>query len=333
MLRRQVLKFAAASVALSMAATSLGAAEDDTVKVRFGYIPDDAVGSLVAIANANRLWEKYDVEAQLVSFTNGPSQVVAMEAGSLDAGFVGPGAMWLPPAGRAKVIGINILDFANVVLGQPGVGTDITALAGKTVGVTEGTSGEMILLQALGRAGMTIEDVQKVNLDPATLVPAFISGQVDAAAIWYPPAATILQNQPDAVTLASDAAFYPELAPVSAFLASPEAVENNREGLVRLVAVLSDAMNIRYADVPAAAALTTVVTGLDSETIASVLGSDKVKLFKTSELVENTENGNVVNWLNARNDLFLKLGKIETAVPAEDYYEADIFLDGAKLVH
>ncbi|MCB2128053.1 MAG: ABC transporter substrate-binding protein [Rhodobacteraceae bacterium] len=332
MLRRDLLKTAGAAALGMTLSGALPATAQESVKVRFGYIPDDAVGSLVAIANANSLWAKYGLEAQLVSFTNGPSQVVAMEAGSLDAGFVGPGAMWLPPAGRAKVIGINILDFANVVLGQPGIGTDVSALKGKTVGVTEGTSGEMILLQALGKAGMTVDDIQKVNLDPATLVPAFITGQVDAAAIWYPPAATILQNQPEAVTLASDAAFYPELAPVSAFLASKEAVAANREGLVRLMAVLSEAMDIRYNDVPAAAKLTTAITGLDADTVFSTLGSDKVKLFKTAELVDATEKGLVYNWLNARNDLFLKLGKIETAIPAEEYYEAQIFLDGAALV-
>lgn len=315
------------------AAMSLGLAEtaraQDKVHVNFGYIPDDAVGSLVGIANAQDLWTKYGVDANLVSFTNGPSQVVAMEAGSLDAGFVGPGAMWLPAAGRAKVIGVNILDFGNVVLGQPGGGADMNSLRGKAIGVPEGTSGEMILLQALAKAGMTVDDIQKVNLDPATLVPAFISGQVDAAAIWYPPASTIMEKVPGTKVLASDAQFYPELAPVSAFVASAEAVKNNREGLVRLMAVLSAAMDYRVDNPDEAAKMTAQITGLSVEVAGSVLKSDRIKLFKADELVEATKAGRIVEWLNARNELFVKLKKIETAVPAQDYYLADIFLEGA----
>jgi NitT/TauT family transport system substrate-binding protein len=300
------------------------------VRVRFGYIPDAAVGPLVAIANSQGLWRKYGVEIQLISFTNGPSQVVAMEAGSIDAGFVGPGAMWLPAAGRAKVIGINMLDFGNVVLGQPGIGPDVTALRGRTVGVPEGTSGEMILRQALGRAGMTLGDIQKVNLDPANLVPAFISGRVDAAAIWYPPAATILENLPEATVLASDAEFYPELAPVSAFLASPDAVANNREGLVRLMAVMNEAMDYRYANVRETAQLATAVTGLQASLVSGILESDRVRMFRTPELVAATENGDVAKWLNARNDLFVALGTITTAIPAEEFYEDELFLESAS---
>lgn len=323
--RREMLGLTAAlSLGLAGAARA-----QDMVKVNFGYIPDDAVGSLVGIANAQNLWVKHGVEVNLVSFTNGPSQVVAMEAGSLDAGFVGPGAMWLPAAGRAKVIGLNILDFGNVVLGQPGGGADMASLRGKTVGVPEGTSGEMILLQALAKAGMTLDDIQKVNLDPATLVPAFISGQVDAAAIWYPPAATIMEKVADTKLLASDTQFYPELAPVSAFVASAEAVKSNREGLVRLMAVLSAAMDYRVDNLDETARLTAQLTGMSVEVAGSVLKSDRIKLFKADELIEATKAGRVVEWLNARNALFVKLKKIETAIPAQDYYLADIFLEGA----
>jgi NitT/TauT family transport system substrate-binding protein len=324
--RREVL--AGLGVAATVPFTSRAIAAD-TVHVNFGYIPDDAVGSLVAIANAKDMWKKYGLDANLVSFTNGPSQVVAMEAGSIDAGFVGPGAMWLPASGRTLVIGINVVDLTDVVLGQPSGGDDIASLRGKTVGVPEGTSGEMILREALAKAGMTIDDVRKVNLDPATLVPAFISGSVDAAAFWYPPAGTILEKVPGAKQLATDADFYPELAPVSGFLASPAAVKNNREGLVRLMAVLCAAMDYRVANIDEATKLDAELTGLSEDIIGSTLKSGKLKLFTTDELIEATKAGRVVQWLDARNELFISLKTIDKAIPAKDYYLADIFLEGA----
>ncbi len=330
--RRKAVK----SIGLSAVATTMvptgGAWAQGKVKINFGYIADAAVGPLVAIANKRNLWDKYGLEANLVQFTNGPSQVVAMTAGSLDAGFLGSGAMWLPAAGRVKVLGINLLDLGNVVLGQPTGGDTIASLKGKEVGVSEGTSGEMILRQALGKAGMTINDIQKVNLDPATLVPAFIAGRVAAAAIWYPPAATIFEKVPTAKLLSSDKEFYPALAPVSAFVARPESVTGNREGLVRLMAVMQDAMDYRVDNLDETIKLTAALTTLSEQLIGSILKSDIIRMFKTAELVAATKEGKVVRWLDGRNQQFVALDKVKTAVPATDFYLADIFLEGASRV-
>ena len=66
----------------------------------------------------------------------------------------------------------------------------------------EGTSGDMILTLALESAGLTRDDVELVPMDPATLVSAFSSQQVDAAGFWYPAIATIKGQVPDLVELA-----------------------------------------------------------------------------------------------------------------------------------
>ena len=329
--RRNAVK----NLGMTAAVASLGHASlalaQKPIKVNFGYIADAAVGPLVAIANKRKLWEKYSLEANLVSFTNGPSQVVAMEAGSLDAGFLGPGAMWLPAVGRVKVLGINLLDFGNVVLGQPGGSASMASLKGKEVGVSEGTSGEMILRQALAKAGMTMNDVQKVNLDPATLVPAFIAGRIAAAAIWFPPAGTILQKVPDAKTLASDRDF-PDRAPVSAFVARLESVKDNREGLVRLMAVLQDAMDYRVKNLEETIRLTSELTTLSTDIVGSVYRNKMVTMFTTAELVAEAKSGKTAGRLEARDQLFISIGKLKTAIPASQYFASDIFLEGAARV-
>ena len=330
--RRNVVKSLGMTAAVAaIGHTGLALAQQKPVKINFGYIADAAVGPLIAIANKRKLWEKYGLEANLVSFTNGPSQVVAMEAGSLDAGFLGAGAMWLPAVGRVKVLGINLLDFGNVVLGQPGGGTTMASLKGKEVGVSEGTSGEMILRQALAKEGMTMADIQKINLDPATLVPAFIAGRIAAAAIWFPPAGTILQRVPDAKTLASDRDF-PTQAPVSAFVARLESVKDNREGLVRLMTVLQDAMDYRVKNMDETIRLTSELTTLSQEIVGAVYRNKMVTAFTTAQLVAETKSGKVIERLESRDKLSISMGKIKTALPASQYYQSDIFLEAAARV-
>lgn len=148
-------------------------------KVRFGYINDFNGASLIAIAEAEGLWKKHGLSADAKVFTNGPLQIQALGTDNLDFGYIGPGAMWLPASGQAKVVAINTLGNSDRVLAQPGI-TSMQQLKGKTVAVPEGTSGDMILSLALEKAGMTKEDLKVVPMDPSTIVSAFSSQQVDA---------------------------------------------------------------------------------------------------------------------------------------------------------
>ncbi|MDO5729955.1 MAG: ABC transporter substrate-binding protein [Actinomycetaceae bacterium] len=85
-------------------------------------------------------------------------------------------------------------------------------LKGKKVGVPEGTSGDTILTLALEKNGMTVDDIDRVPMDPATVVPAFSAGQIDAAGIWYPLVDTIKEQVPDLVELAQDSDFEDTMA-------------------------------------------------------------------------------------------------------------------------
>ena len=96
------------------------------------------------------------LQPDLEVFTNGPIQIQAFGSGSLDFGYVGPGALWLPASGRAKVIAIDDLGQADRVMARAGIRT-MTELKGKKVGVPEGTSGDMLLRLALRKQGMRHE--------------------------------------------------------------------------------------------------------------------------------------------------------------------------------
>ena len=64
--------------------------------------------------------------------------------------------------------------------------TSVAQLKGKKVAVAEGSSANYNLLAQLDAAGLSYDDIEVQNLQPADALAAFTSGHVDAWAIWDP---------------------------------------------------------------------------------------------------------------------------------------------------
>lgn len=310
--------------ALIAAALTLGsAAAQELTKIRMGYIGDYSAASVAAIANKLDMWSKHGLEAETIGFTNGPIQVQALGAGSLDFAYIGPGALWLPASGQAKVIAINVLGYTDRVITQPGI-ESIEDLKGKRVAVPEGTSGDMLLRLSLERAGMTLEDVDLITMDPSTIVSAFSSGQVDAAGIWYPFVDIIRNQVSDLNELASNEDFFPEVAFPSSFLVS-DAQAGNEELIRKVVAVIKEASDYRLNNLDESVEITSEFLGIPAETLAP---ESRMSRMPTSEELEQlTADGSVENWLDTLADLYVQFGRIENPVPASEFYLGDFYVD------
>lgn len=59
-------------------------------------------------------------------------------------------------------------------------------LAGKDVGVKVGATSYVFLLSVLKDAGMTVDDINVVDMNPGEAGTAFVAGQIDAAVTWEP---------------------------------------------------------------------------------------------------------------------------------------------------
>ncbi|MDI5972844.1 aliphatic sulfonate ABC transporter substrate-binding protein [Streptomyces sp. SL13] len=311
----------ATSLSLTVAACSSSGGSSGT-KVRFGYIADFNGSSLLAIAAHQGLWKKAGLDPSVKVFTNGPIQIDALGAGDLDFGYIGPGAMWLPASGRAKVIAIDTLTFADRVIAQPGI-TSMQALRGKKVGVPEGTSGEMILNLALKKAGMTMSDVQKVPMDPATIVSAFSAGQIDGAGFYYPLIDTIKKRVPKLQELAADRDFPADAFP-TAFVSGPK---TDPALTAKVVSVLQQANDWRAAHRDQAISL---AAGLLQVTDAQARqDASNVQLLTTAQLVAKTKDGTVDKWLNGLADFFVGTGQLKKAPAPQAYYEGAAFIKAA----
>lgn len=328
---RKMLGTVAVGVAVTLAVAGCtsdpapsGEGDDvEVIDVDFGYIPDFNGTSLLAIAEDQGIWEEHGLNVTTSSFTNGPLQIQALGTGDLDFGYIGPGAMWLPASGQAKVVAINTLGQADRVVGQPGI-ESMEDLRGKTVAVPEGTSGDMILTLALQEAGMTKDDIELVPMEPSAIVAALSSQQVDGAGFWYPALATVKEQVPDLVEIADNSDFVDQVAFPTAFVAGNDVVENEPEKVERVLAALRDAIEFRASNTDEAVQLTADFLALD---VAQVEGDvANVQILSLEELDELTEDGTIDTWLSGMVDYFVGAGKLTEPADPADFYTGDLFL-------
>jgi NitT/TauT family transport system substrate-binding protein len=315
---RHTLLSALSVLTLTLSVASCSDSGDGS-EVRFGYIGDFNGASLLAIANKQGYWADEGLTANIQVFTNGPLQIQALGAGDLDFGYIGPGAFWLPASGQSKIVAINTLTWADRVIGQPGIDT-MDQLKGKRVGVPEGTSGDMVLNLALQDAGMSPEDIEKVPMDPATVVSAFASGQIDAAGIWYPLIGTSIKPKvPDLVELASTRDFADRAFP-TAFVGGKDVDD---ELTSKVLAVLQKANDWRAEHPDEAIAESAALLKVDEETVRA--DAANVQTMSTADLVAKTEDGTVDGWLNGLADFFVGTGQLESTPDPASYYTGDLY--------
>ena len=315
--RRKFLRLAAAAAGAGVLAhaTPLRA---QSLKVRVGYIGDFHGASLTATANRLDLWKKHKLDADIKGFTNGPIQIQALGAGDLDFGYIGPGALWLPMTGKAKIVAVNVVGFSDRVIGQPNI-KKIEDLRGKTVAVPEGTSGDMLLRLALAKAGMKIDDVKRLTMDPSTVVTAFASGQVDGAGIWYPHVETMRARIPNLNELFSNADALPANSFPSSFVMRNELEAPASAELVdAFVRVIKEANDYRHGNVAQVVEWTAAMLGAPKANLEAE--AKLAKYYTSAELAELSQNGTVGGWFKGMNEMFQTFNRVPEIADPKSYY-------------
>jgi sulfonate transport system substrate-binding protein len=131
-----------------------------------------------------------DLKLTFPNFAGGPAILEAMRAGALDLAYVGD----TPPIqARASgtllpIVATFTRDLAEYRLtSRPGLVIETLAeLKGRKVSYVEGSGRQAYLIEALNRAGLKLDDVERVNLRVADLPDALRAGAVDVAVLQEP---------------------------------------------------------------------------------------------------------------------------------------------------
>jgi NitT/TauT family transport system substrate-binding protein len=326
MSKRLVLQAAAAAAAqfaLLGSARSQGAARP-RVSLNIGYI-DTSINGVGVIAAANKLdlWNKAGIDAKLIPFTNGPLQVQAMAAGSLDIGYVGGGAMWMPASGQAVIVTPNESTFGDYVLARPGIGIQsVKDLRGRKVGVPDGGSGEMILTLALNAAGMAMSDIQRIPLDPPNVASAFAAGQIEAAAIFEPIVSQLRERVPGTVTIANNKDF-PGNEFIGSWVASNQAAANKGEAVTRFLEVWQQVNDYRIKNPKDIVQWASAASGAPAAQLQGQV--DALEWWPNSQILADNKSGKTRDRIVAFQQLFVKLGRIKTPAAPESFINTAFF--------
>jgi NitT/TauT family transport system substrate-binding protein len=187
------------AVLLSLTVTAnLSAAEP--LKIGYSDYPSFVVWE---VAIQKGWFKEAGVDVDFVWFEYGPS-IDAYSSGKLD-GLNVAASDQLVMAGASKAASKTILisDYSygnDQIIAKPGV-TSLKELKGKKVGVEVGLIDHWLLTEALKTVGMTVADVQLVNVVTTDLPQALASGQVEAIACWQPSVAQTFTLVPGAKAL------------------------------------------------------------------------------------------------------------------------------------
>lgn len=319
----------AASPGAGDASSDPSEASRERVSLNVGYIDTSINGvGVIATANELKLWEKYGIDVTLTPFTNGPTQIQAMQANQIDVGYIGGGATWLPATGQATIIVPSEVSLGDVVLARAGSGVETPEdLKGKKVGVPEGGSGEMILALALSEAGLSMSDIEKVVLDPPSIVSAYVGGQIDIAAIFSPLSAQIMESVPDTVTVAKNAD-YPDTSFLGSWVASNDAVTDKADAIERFLEVYADVNDFRVEDTEQVVEWASAASGAPVDQLTE---QAKVSQWTPSdEILANNEDGTTFDQYNSLQDVFVSTGRMEKANDPETFVNTELFAAAMK---
>lgn len=159
----------------------------------------------------------------------GPVVSESFAAGEIDMGVMGDFPAFV---GRSSGIPYTVVSASDIapaqalLAGPKSSVKTVSDLKGKKVATTKNTSGHELLAVLLEKEGMTLQDIQFVNMSMADLGPALIAGDIDAGVVWEPSVTRLEENGAKVIMDGKNCPNYAVLLAGDAFLKNnPAAVE------------------------------------------------------------------------------------------------------------
>lgn len=180
-----LLAFTACGSNQVSAAKEENISENEAETVKIAYLP--ITHSLAVLEEAEELAENNEINVELVKYGSWPELLDALNSGQVDGASV---LIELAMKSKAEGIGIKAVALGhkdgNVIV----VSNDIEGgadLKGKTIAIPHRQSSHNILVNdALAENGLTIDDVEIVELAPTEMPSALAAGTIDGYCVAEP---------------------------------------------------------------------------------------------------------------------------------------------------
>lgn len=276
------------------------------------------------VARADGAFEEatgWDIEWR--QFAAGSEVIAALASGDVQIAELGSSPLAIA---TSQGVDVQMFMFAQVIgtaeslIAREGSGVEELAdLAGKRVAVPVGSTAHFSLMGALDHAGIAEGDLTIMNMPPDQINAAWEQGAIDAAFVWQPVQAQILQSGERLVGADQTAQWgYPTF---DAWVVQSGFAEEHAEGMAAFARVMNEA-NLAYLEDPSAwtsdsAPVQKIAsqTSAAAEQIPGIL--EGFTFLPLSEQMGETWMGRAPDTMKATAEFLAEAGRIDSA--ADDY--------------
>jgi NitT/TauT family transport system substrate-binding protein len=228
------------------------------------------------IAKERGFFDKHGVPVELVPYEVFSQALPDLAAGKVDVGLFGiSDALNVARRVPTKIVAVYDQGGDSYIVAAPGINT-VADLKGKAIGVPAGSTYELFVREMLKSAGLALNDVTLVNIDPETVAEK-MPADVQAAYVWEP-YLTQLVKAGNPVLYSSDQGnrLFPDVITTRADLAAARP-----EDVKAFLAAWFEALEYRRANPVDSNAIIARVTGQPVEQITA--GQEKILLQNAAD--------------------------------------------------
>ena len=161
-----------------------------TATFTIGSVMDPTICTPLLIAEDQGLLKKHNVPGTVKLFSSGAVITQAISGKSLEFGATGgvPGTLLAGhQVGVRAIARISDISWELALMAMPKSKiVKPSDLAGKTIGMTNGTVSQYLVLAFAEHWNIPVNSIRMVNLNPSDQVNALETGKIDAASLWLP---------------------------------------------------------------------------------------------------------------------------------------------------
>lgn len=326
----RLLTFTALFCALVVGSTAAVSAKD---KVRVGHFTWPGYGFLY-VAQEKNLSPDLEFEFTIIE---DPIQLFSLlSSGQLDVVF---STVEFGPIATAEDMGFKLITFTNLSNGTDNIVVrpdikEASDLIGQQVAILEGGLSQIMVAIWLEQNGVSVDDVQMVNLVAGDAAAAMTSGQIAAAELWDPFGAQVLADLPGARSVSnSREEFWTKTGLIGdAIFMSDTFTTKHRDIAVKTTKAIFDAVEYWRANPVEAGKIIGDAIGFSEEDVASILVATEdggIYMYSLEQAARfcgvipgeapfGQPNGQAkANW-DTTNDWWIKFGFMTKKVDFED---------------
>jgi ABC-type nitrate/sulfonate/bicarbonate transport system substrate-binding protein len=263
--RNYIVKAAAALLLAGLTAYNVQAGTL-TVRLAESLAP---MSGLVFVAKQKGFFEKHDLDVAISNFTSGKQSLDTVIGGGADVATTAEAPITAAAMAKQQIAIIAKMESADLkTLASAASGIETTRdLKGKKLAFTAGTGGEVYTMRLLKSAGLAATDVTLVNLRPQDMVPAMVSGSIDAYSTREPNIANGKKILGASAVQLDTRGIYSE---TFAIVVLRQYLQKNPQILERFLAALIDAETWMRDNREEAVTLVAATIGMNRDELASV---------------------------------------------------------------